>query len=485
MARLIVRDSASLAKTTTPFPYQQEAIDAIRGLPYAAVFFEQGLGKTKIAIDLTLDWLAEESIDAVIVVTKKGLIKNWRDEFAIHSHVKPRVLSSDRTANHRAFFSETRVFLTNYETIAAEKERIKTFAEHLRLAAILDESQKIKNPDSALTNAFLELSSYFSRRVIMTGTPMANRPFDIWSQIFFLDSGNALGNDFRTFKEKLDLAAIKDVQSYSDDLTAIFPKISSFCLRQTKEGSGLELPGKQYSTEVASWEEIQRRMYDAVRFELRVQVERDGVIVVDDTESLLKRLLRLVQIASNPITIDASCKSVPGKLPILKRLIQKIVDSGEKAIVWTSFVPNCRFLKSELTEFGAVQVNGQMSIDERHSSLSKFKKQEDVNVLVATPAAAKEGLTLTVANHVIFYDRSFSLDDYLQAQDRIHRISQTRVCFVHNIVLPNSIDEWIGELIHLKSSAARVGMGDSNLTELTDAARVDLDHVLDSVLNGQ
>ena len=51
------------------------------------------------------------------------------------------------------------------------------------------------------------------------------------------------------------------------------------------------------------------------------------------------------------------------------------------------------------------------------------------------PQSSKEGLTLTVANHCIFYDRTLSLDDYLQAQDRIHRISQNKECFIYNLII--------------------------------------------------
>ena len=76
---------------------------------------------------------------------------------------------------------------------------------------------------------------------------------------------------------------------------------------------------------------------------------------------------------------------------------------------------------------------------------------------MATPAAAKEGLTLTVANHAVFYDRSFSLDDYLQAQDRIHRISQSRPCFITNLTARNTIDEWVDVLLAAKHLAAQLG----------------------------
>ena len=62
------------------FQYQQEAVNTVKNLEYAAIFHEQGLGKTKIAIDLMLYWLKEKSVDTILYVTKKGLIQNWKNE---------------------------------------------------------------------------------------------------------------------------------------------------------------------------------------------------------------------------------------------------------------------------------------------------------------------------------------------------------------------------------------------------------------------
>ena len=65
-----------------------EAVETIKDMPYSAIFHEQGLGKTKIAIDLLLYWLKCKDLDTVMIVTKKQLVKNWVDEFAIHTHIK-------------------------------------------------------------------------------------------------------------------------------------------------------------------------------------------------------------------------------------------------------------------------------------------------------------------------------------------------------------------------------------------------------------
>ena len=83
----------------TAFDYQQEAIDQIKTLEYGGVFHEQGLGKTKIAIDILLYWLQSGTVDSVLLVVKKGLIANWCEELETHSHIRPRIITQDKKAN--------------------------------------------------------------------------------------------------------------------------------------------------------------------------------------------------------------------------------------------------------------------------------------------------------------------------------------------------------------------------------------------------
>src|SRR5207249_469982 len=128
------------------FVYQVQAVEATKELPYAAVFHEQGLGKTKIGTDLALYWISHGVVDSVIVVTKRGLIQNWCDELKIHSHLQPRLLTQDRRANFLAFNSPARIYLTHYEVLKSELNRMKLFLKTRKVGIILDEAHKIKNP---------------------------------------------------------------------------------------------------------------------------------------------------------------------------------------------------------------------------------------------------------------------------------------------------------------------------------------------------
>ena len=127
-------------------------------------------------------------------------------------------------------------------------------------------------------------------------------------------------------------------------------------------------------------------------------------------------------------------------------------------------------------------MHGDKSIDERNAAIRKFKTDKECQVLVATPGAAKEGLTLTVANHAIFYDRSFSLDDYLQAQDRIHRISQEQTCYVWNLICKDTVDEWVDVLLSAKRLAAQLAQADISTDEYHKRASYDFGRLIRDIL---
>ncbi|MBY2941837.1 DEAD/DEAH box helicase [Rhizobium laguerreae] len=472
---LRLQKEASLDAKRSAFPHQMEALAAVRDLPYAAIFHEQGLGKTKIGLDLALSWLARDIADSVLIVTKKGLIENWRTEISSHAHLKPRLLGQDRNANFFALNSPARLYLAHYEVLQSEKKRLELFLRTRKVAVLLDEAHKIKNPEAEISEALHSLSPSFVRRAIMTGTPVANRPYDLWSQIKFLDLGVSLGDDFAAFKRDLDLTNDlgrdhRKAEALASALEGLFVKIRPFCVRETKKTAALQLPGKTIRNLECELESRQAEIYAQFRDQLAAIVVRQGKPILDDAEEILKRLLRLVQVASNPALVDQSYKAAPGKMRALDDLVCSAIDAGEKVVVWTSFTQNAEILCRHLDEFGAALVHGGVPISKREEALSAFKNDPQTRVLVATPGAAKEGLTLTVANHAVFYDRSFSLDDYLQAQDRIHRISQERPCFVTNLIARDTVDGWVDALLSAKHLAAQLGQGDITRAEYDSQA---------------
>jgi SNF2 family DNA or RNA helicase len=109
---------------------------------------------------------------------------------------------------------------------------------------------------------------------------------------------------------------------------------------------------------------------------------------------------------------------------------------------------------------------GDLPIDKRNLNIRAFKIDPECKILVANPAAAREGLTLTSANNAIYLDRNFNLVDYLQSQDRIHRISQTKKCKIIKLIGKGTIDEYVDEILRRKKIIANFVQGESDTLSL-------------------
>jgi SNF2 family DNA or RNA helicase len=244
--------------------------------------------------------------------------------------------------------------------------------------------------------------------------------------------------------------------------------LAPFSIRRLKEDV-LELPEKRYETISVDLEPAQRRRYDEVREQLRLWViGMDGREVQDDASSILKRLLRLVQISSNPRLIDRSYEETPAKVNAIQELVARVLDHQEKVVIWTSFVANVRMLRKLFQHAGAAMLFGDVPIAQRDAIVRRFQNSKELRVMVANPAAAREGITLTAANHAVYMDRSFNLVDYLQSQDRIHRISQERPAYVYNIVGRNTVDEYIEDVVYRKQMVAQFVYGDHDELRVTE-----------------
>ena len=469
-------------------PHQVEAVHATKNLEYAALFHKQGLGKTKMALDLILYWIASEKVDSALVVTKKALVENWTREVQHHTHIRPIIIGQDRRSNFFAFNRPGRLYISHYEVISSERNRFELFAKARRIGTVLDESQRIKNPNSRAAKALHALAPHFVRRVIMSGTPVANRPYDVWSQIYFLDQGESLGSSYSDFKSTLDIDRRLVVNSeyserFESDLWDINKRIGKFTVRKTKESVDLTLPDKTLRITRSSLEHRQRSLYDEYRERLSATITRGQVRTIDDAENVLKRLLRLIQIASNPRLVDHDYSAEPGKLSLLDAIMEDKQESDPKTIIWTNFTENVDMIARRYPRFRPAKVHGKFVIGLRNENIRRFINDLGCRLLVATPGAAKEGHTLTVANHAIFFDRTFSLDDYLQAQDRIHRISQTKPCLVETIVASDTVDEWVEALISAKQLAAALAQGDLDLGEYRSRATYSFNEIIREILS--
>lgn len=435
---------------TQALPHQLEAIDFIKKHQEVALFDEQGLGKTKIVIESLCLSMKQGEIEGALVVAPMSLLYNWEHEVLKHSFLIPIVLKGTKREKRYKFMTGANFYITNYEAIIAELLRIKRFCKSRKVAMILDESARIKDPQTKTAQALFELRQYSLKRIIITGTPVANKPFDLWAQFFFLDGGKILGDDFDNFKSKYN----EKSSDYIESLHELKTTITKHSIRRCKNDV-LELPEKRFINVYVDLKGKQLEIYNKLRNELKIEVQDiDGNISIDDAENILKKLLRLTQIASNPSLIDKGYNEIPAKFEKLDNLLKDIASKDEKAIIWTCFVENIKILKNRLREYNPLVIHGEIPIKDRMNFVNIFQESDKNKVMIANPAAAREGLTLTKANNAIYLDRNFNLVDYLQSQDRIHRISQTKECNIYKILARKTIDEYIDRLIDVKRNIA-------------------------------
>jgi len=435
---------------TKALEHQIEAIDYIAKTPTVALFDEQGLGKSKIIIDAMAQSMKAGDIEGVLVIAPMSLLYIWEAEVAKHSFLLPVVLKGSKREKKYRFLTGANFYITNYEAVVAEYERFRRFCKSRKVAIVLDESARIKDPSTKTAQALFDLANFSVKRVIATGTPVANKPQDLWAQYFFLDNGQLLGDNFNDFKSKTN----EKLTGYVEELEQIKGLIKANSIRRRKDDV-LELPERIFRNIYVDLEDEQKNIYETCSRELLVEMSNlDGRVIIDQIDNILKKLLRLTQIASNPWLLDKNYEETPAKFKQLDRLIVETLSNHEKLIVWSCFVDNIKVLSSRYKSYKPLIIYGQVSVEDRALIVSKFQESEKNRILIANPAAAREGFTLTRANTAIYLDRNFSLVDYLQSQDRIYRIGQTKPCTVYKLLARNTLDEYIDLVIDLKSRIA-------------------------------
>lgn len=437
---------------TKPFSHQQRVFEETRDLPAYGLLWEQGTGKTKPTID-TAGYLYEQGkIDAVLLVAPSGVHRNWvTDE--IPTHLPDRLQSVSRCMYWRTPRSRTLWHQDEFKQLLGHKglawlcigydgfmseigkNSVWKFLSRRRCLYILDESHHVKTPKAKRTRSIVRSGHYAPYRRILTGTP-ADKPFDIYSQLRFLDPDLWARRHMATFAafkqhygEWFTAAEAREVTGYDpgydkllryknlEELNEILQGMSDRVLKEDV----LDLPPKLYTKRYFDMHPRQQRMYSELHRELELELESGAI--VDGTLAIV-RLLRLQQIACGYVVADAAepVEKIGPNNPRLDLLVEECEVIPHQAIIW------CRFrhdVDQIVDALGASAVRYDGAIDEEEAARSKeIFNAGDAQWLVANPAKGAEGLTLNGAKTSIFYSNSFKLLERLQAEDRNHRIGQ-------------------------------------------------------------
>jgi SNF2 family DNA or RNA helicase len=186
-----------------------------------------------------------------------------------------------------------------------------------------------------------------------------------------------------------------------------------------------------------------------------------------DHESLFKRqglvlqmILALKQICNHPTQFLKNGKldaSLSGKTELLFELLESIVDSGEKVLIFTQFTEMGKLLERFIEErFGEKPMfyHGGCNVNQRQAMVDRFQNNRADKIFLLSLKAAGTGLNLTAASHVIHYDLWWNPAVENQATDRAYRIGQKKNVMVHRIITKNTFEERIDEMIQKKKHLA-------------------------------
>ena len=414
---------------------------------------DMGLGKTIQSISWIL-WLREKSEETepppTLVVAPKSVLDVWAAELEKFAPMLTyQVLRNKDELDIEHVRKEVDVLIVNYAQLRSCIEELKKICW---AAAILDEGQQIKNPDSKAAKASRMIEA--ENRLVLSGTPIENRLLDVWSLMAFAMPG-VLG-DRKHFRDRFDKRKDPAAQKR---LTA---RLRPFLLRRTKNQVALDLPPKVEEDVLCKMDDAQQAIYDAELQRAQdhlLELGEDGVR--KNSFAVLQALMRLRQICCHPVLIDEAHREVESaKMETLFYTLNQLQQEGHKALVFSQFTSLLTLVEERLEEEGLPYHLLTGKTENRSEVVRNFQKSKDPDVFLLSLKAGGSGLNLTAASYVVLFDPWWNPAVEAQAIDRTHRIGQTNNVMAYRLIARDTVEEKIRRLQAQKQELVKGVLGD-------------------------
>jgi superfamily II DNA or RNA helicase len=399
---------------------------------------DMGLGKTLQMLTFLQHQKNKNSESTNLVVVPTTLIFNWQAESAKFTpDLKLYVHRGMDRRKDLEFFDEYDIILTTYGTMRSDVELLKKI--HFNYI-VLDESQAIKNPDSLTAKASRLLKS--NNRLAMTGTPVENNTFDLYSQFEFLNPGLLGHADFFRAEYANPIDKFQDKVKSEELRRLVYP----FMLKRTKEEVATDLPDKTETILYCEMGKKQRKVYETIREKYRLQIaEKLATDGLNKSNFLIfEALLKLRQICDSPLLLsdDVDYGNESAKLEEIVREIEENA-SNHKILIFSQFLGMLDLIRQHLEKVNIPYeyLDGQ-TVD-RAGRVNRFQNDQNCRVFLMSLKAGGVGLNLTEADYVYLMDPWWNPAVERQAIDRTHRIGQTRKVFAYKMICKDTIEEKI------------------------------------------
>lgn len=454
-------------------PYQRQGVARGMLLKKVLIGDEPGLGKTlqSISILAGLHQKGENPFPA-LVICPATLKENWKREIEKFSDYKAAILTDSIKTTWDQYFKVgmVQIFIVNYESL--KKYFVKNMPPKAQLnkssqiemsdkvslfkSIVIDESHRIKDATTLQTKLCARVALGKDYKILLSGTPVMNKPVDLYTQLVVLDQMANFGGNKKGFLDRYC-----DGGRGASNLRELNYLLNTNCFfRREKKDVAKDLPDKQRQKIVCDI--TTRNEYQFAEQNFAQFLKNSGA-----TKGEIDRKLR----AEVLVQINAlKAISARGKIKEAKEFIDEILEAGEKLIVFC----NLKSIVSELKEIypDAGTITGSDTMESRQRNVDAFQNDVDAKLIICNFKAAGVGITLTASSRVLFLEYPWTYADLVQAEDRAHRIGQKNAVMTTFLLGKDTIDEKMFDLILEKKEIANAITGGTDEMEMSTVDKV-------------
>ena len=465
---------------------------------HVCLFDEMRTGKTKQAIDIARYMIKKEKIKRVLIICPNSIKKVWQNELIIDAPDLAwlsTVIEGTKSQKQEKWDSLNFFYIINYEGARADKEALYKWQELNKddgWMLICDESHKIKNPEAKQTKAIMGLNPTCS--VLMTGTPVANRPEDAFCMTDFVCPG-LLGANLRSFYDQFATKGGykgKAITGYHK-LNEIVSRLDPISMRRKRADVMFDVTLKQVRSGVMVGDQL--KAYNDMRDLLWAEIQTEaGEWTSQKAQNGLVKILRLQQITSGylpktkeeDILTDLFGKTLPEsqkskthqgkddvvwfdnnwKLKELDEFVEEYLESIGKLVIWSRYIPPLEMLHDRYKEHGTALIKGGMKSDTIFDEMNRFNEDPECRIMVCNILSA-EGKGFPAADFHWFWDKWWSPHLNKQAEDRtqgIATLGHEKPTTVISAITDGAIDERLEHILNMKQDWSDQMLGDSDST---------------------
>jgi hypothetical protein len=421
-----------------------------------ALFMDMGTGKSRVLIEIA--HRRAEKWDRLFWFTPASLRENVVAQLLEHTTLQRSDIAIWRDVGARPPSKAARVHVLSIEAMSASDRTVLTYNELATADSFVavDESAYIKGPRAARTQRLTHMSARARYRMILTGTPISQGVVDLYAQMHFLSpqilgyasfysfAANHLEYEVRRDPRGRRYKTGRIIQSHNREYLA--SKIAPYTY-QVRKDECLDLPEKLYETRYYTMSSRARALYQQAKVD---------ILAIDYEEWSPIRIFHLFA------KLQAITCGVVGDELVCHRRVDLLLSTVaeipplEPVIIWTKYRAAARGIARQLRatygDGSAAELHGDISESERKRELGRWRAGS-ATYLVATQATGGHGLTLNEAAYSVFFADSFKYAERLQAEDRNHRIGQTRRTVYTSLHCMECIDDRIQSALSRKASA--------------------------------